>query len=216
MVEHRIETVQVEGGGPRAAVGEYVLDGGARRVSWKATVAAGVAPAFGCAVYLRRGRGDEPAKVVCVVGCEDDVEAVRAMYAHLVREIDRLADHAWRSRHSLARAVESARSWKNAFRSGAAGTIARRLRCARDEALDHVRAQSGADASVQRALVRIDQDAGDVAAHMASLRLHASRPAMVSSASGLHHGVIAGDWVDLDRARRGGGPSRLSSGPARA
>lgn len=207
MAQHQLAEASLER--EVEAVGEHELDRCGRKVTWKSMLARGVCLACGCDCYWARpwidGAGGRSLRII---GRAADVDAARYLYAYLVREIERLTRAAWNGRHSHAKAMESARAWKNAFRSGAASEIARRLRTARQDALDAARKRAVDDAATSEALVRVDRDAAAVTDYMSRLHLVSARRALVSSATGLYQGTLAGQQVNL-----GGNPGLHS--PAR-
>lgn len=200
MAQHQLAEASLEH--EDEAIGEHELERCGRKVTWKSILARGVCIACACDCYWTRPwRLGADERSLRIVGRASDVDAARYLYAYLVREIERLARAAWDARQRES-PLDSARAWKNAFRSGAASEIAMRLRTARDEALAAARRRADADTAASKAVVRVDRDAAAVADYMSRLNLVSPRPALVSSATGLYQGRIAGAQVNL-----GGNPS---------
>jgi uncharacterized protein DUF2786 len=86
-----------------------------RRIAWKGTIAHAVIHALG-------GRQFWTGAEIRLFGRKSDVQAASYMCAYLFREVNRLCDEA-----ADKERPSSARSWKNAFRVGAAARVAQRM-----------------------------------------------------------------------------------------
>jgi hypothetical protein len=68
-----------------------------------------------------------------IVGKPSDIRMAREIYAHLAREIERLAEEGWRRSPDREQYWVSGHSWKRSFRDGAVDTIARRFAAQRQD-----------------------------------------------------------------------------------
>jgi hypothetical protein len=204
MAEHQVHTAMLEQA-ERAPVDEQCIDENGRAVNWKGILASGIAYSFGCAMFWRSDydTGHRRSRIM-IVGRPDDVAAVRYTYAYLCNELDRLADVEWRENTLF---THGARRFKNAFRVGAARTIAGRLHETRDQTLAKRHLQ--ADPATERALISIARDRAELDAFLARLNLRTRSAPVVSSGFGLQAGIAAGRHVDLSRDHvRLGRPAR--------
>lgn len=210
MAAHQLEAATLAEDEPPPPVEAHEIETRGQAVSWRGALASGVAYSFGCRMFWRpRREGGKLSVQLMVVGRSGDVDGVRYMYLYLSREVDRLANRAWNGRHEHARQLESARSWKNAFRLGAAVIIARRLREARDHAMNAAR--TAGDDQTARALVRVERDTDAVEQFMARLGTRKKPAPMVSAPNALGAGMAAAGSVDLgsDHRRLGRPVARL-------
>ena len=127
MVKFEIEAAMLDTGCEPVVEGpeNEILDRGSRnRVPWKITIAGGIANSVGGQVYTHGG-------TVHVIAQPGKMATISYLYAYLVSEVDRLANVAYGREVDECEASyvsrPSARSWKNAFRLGAAGVIRSRL-----------------------------------------------------------------------------------------
>lgn len=93
-----------------------------RRDAWKASLANGIAKAFGARVYTVTGGTCD----FHCVGLKSVTQTVQYMFGYLVLEVDRLADEGWTQEPN--RAHHNGRTWKNNFRLGAVAIIVSRLK----------------------------------------------------------------------------------------
>jgi GNAT superfamily N-acetyltransferase len=218
MLKHEIEEAQLGDEEVVEDVEEEQVDETGQRVPWKAHLQNGLALSMGCQMYThRRYAGAGVGKMVCVymiVGQPSKVATIKYMYQYLSAEVARLADVAYRQEHLECRrsGVEapSARSWKNAFRLGAASTIFKRLMEQRKET--HVKAAAAGQGT---ALVVVEKAQEDVAVFVKKHhpRMRQAAAASYSSGSGYSAGAKAGRGVGLGGgARLGAGARRLGSG----
>jgi len=143
MQEHKLSEVDVTSS---AADGSEItsipVGSSGYMASWKFALASDVARSFFCeAVGLRAGRR----RKVRIVGRDDDARAAAATLAFLAREIERLADEGWRRARDgeegaldllasyfgpdvAAGLAPDSRSWKDAFRKGAATGAGEKLK----------------------------------------------------------------------------------------
>lgn len=88
------------------------------REVWKGTLASGISRAFGCKIWWS-------GVIIKFVGRKSDLEAVLYFYEYLTKEVDRLTEKCWEDEGEFS--GESAKSWKTAFRVGAAHEIGSRM-----------------------------------------------------------------------------------------
>jgi hypothetical protein len=187
-----------------------------RRVAWKVFIASGAAQALGIEMFSCGGK-------ILGMGRTSAIRTWDYLCQYLYREVDRLADEAWDGPigHLARRDAgydQPARSWKNAFRVGASGVIAKRLRRQASEQETNKRsdvaaaaALTGPDTANQtsretQALAIIDHDRAEVeAAYMRrSASFGKATPiGQISSRSGLVAGRAAGATVNLTGGGRG-------------
>ena len=196
MLEYQISLVSLDSL-PTEPIGKHSIESGNRTVSWKGSLANGVAQSYGCRMYWRKAE-------IIIVGRTSDVAAVRYTYQYLAREVNRLAERAWKQTQTF----DSARRWKHAFRVGAAQTIKQRLIGARRENMGQQASQARTPATVA-ALMRIAQADEGVAAYYEEVT-RGSRRVRVSASS--HWGYSAG--CEAGQTLRLGHSSALSA-PAR-
>jgi hypothetical protein len=190
-----------------------ILDKSARnRVPWKVTIAGGIANSVGGRVYTSGG-------TVHVVAQPGKLATISYLYAYLVSEVNRLADLAYGREVSECDASlvsrPSARSWKNAFRLGAAGVIRSRLATQRaftkQEAKNKALAEGGGNrgctalATTTRALEIMAKAEKDVDAFIRKNvgPLGRAAAASHSSNSGYGAGRQAGGSMGLGGSARG-------------
>lgn len=183
---------------------------GKRRVPWKGTLANALTKSQGCRSYTDKAGGLATIKIV---GQPSKVATIRYMYAYLVSEVNRLADCEYRDEHEECKAsgvpAPSARSWKNAFRLGAASTIGRRLLDQRKETHAEARISGQGSALV---VVAKAQEAVETYVRRNVPGLRTGRRASYSSRSGYGAGVAAGKGVVLGGGRGlGSGAKQLGS-----
>jgi hypothetical protein len=202
MERHRIDAAALDDAEPES-IGDYPdepLESSRRIPRWKLGLAATVARLGGCRVYLS-GHGDR--RAVILVGRADDAAAVRLLYAHLCRELDRLTRKLGHGR---------GRKWCTAFRLGAVATVVERLeqaqaeahRAARAEARQQVEAgDRGALARIEHGLARLKElDAALDAWMRDNLDLRRRRPRTVrADADAYAQGRAAGHSVALGSHR---------------
>ncbi len=104
-----------------AIVKDGLPDAPERKVAWRDTIASAVAKSLDCEVYYCDGS-------LHAMGRASNVSAWKYTSAYLFAEVARLADEAWLvDGKDLAAVGERPRTWKGAFRLGAADVIANRL-----------------------------------------------------------------------------------------
>jgi hypothetical protein len=202
-----------------------------KRVAWQSTIAEAVAKSYGCKMFWR-------GKAIQIYGRESSVQATSYTCAYLYREVDRLCEQGWEregSRESPGvvwsdreyKYVErdprgAAKAWRNAFRNGAANTIAVRLRESIAERRDAARV-AAREATVKHAesapvsagaMVLVERDQAEVDAsyeRVSSKFRTASAIGQTSSRGGYESGRAAGGSISLGgkRAGLGAGQGRL-------
>lgn len=140
MLKHGIDRATVEGHGvdlePEEEIDREVLWEGGRVVGWVLDLADGLARLHCCRVLIRSaqrsgfGGENDPARIT-VVGTPSNAAIVRYLLTYLMREIDRLAKET--DREAAYDAGVSVKSYRNAFRKGAAAEVIRRMRWERNE-----------------------------------------------------------------------------------
>jgi len=110
-----------------------------KRVAWKTHLSAVIADANQCYPYTRRAS-------ICLVGRPTDIQAVRYMYAYLVREVERLCDRDCKG---------CGRTYRNNYRLGAVQTLKRKFSQQRADTIREIKQETRGVAG-DRALVRID------------------------------------------------------------
>jgi hypothetical protein len=193
---------------PAEPLADTVLGVGRRSVGWKFRLACGLAESLGGRAYQQSGIGGG----VVVFGAPSVAATVRYMYEYLAREIDRLADEAWRDLDPEDRSpFMTPRRWKYSFRFGAADTINNRLlKDMQTACATNAKRVMAGDAD-SAALVRVHQDELRVAAAW-DRKTKGWRTVSVSSGSsadGYRSGQIAGASVNL------GGGARLGAAPGK-
>ena len=195
---------------------EIITDGignkDGKSTSWRVLIGQGVAAATGCRQWSAGGRME-------AMGTRSAVGTWNYLCQYLAREVDRLADAGWVAYPTTIDRVSGVRSWKNAFRVGAAQVIRTRL-------IEQARAQSaskradvtaavavvvdpatGLPPSITQALAIIDRDAARVAAEYEAMakreRFVTRKIGQVSSAGGYAAGRNAGATVHLTGGGRG-------------
>ncbi len=145
MGEHAITEAMVKVTGEDDAANEHVTERIAEdnlgpdmltktRVAWRDRVASSVARSLDCETYTSGGN-------LYAFGRESNVSAWRYTSAYLIREIDRLADRAWLDEGAdLAAVGRRPKTWKGAFRLGAADVVANRLFLSKKERIEQERA----------------------------------------------------------------------------
>jgi hypothetical protein len=199
---------------------------GRKRVAWRETIARALASDLGIHMYWgnhidMRGFGRESA-----------IQTWRYTFQYLVRAVDQLTDEAWVRQRDPE---ESARSWKNAFRSGCAQRLAVRV-------WEERQARKKANAQHAENLTTMSETASDQESETFDERVDARRECQAlaiiakdqaqvddeykaysknwkgsiggigstSSMSGYEHGKAAGDRISL-----GGKRAALRSGQGR-
>jgi len=214
MLEHQLEVADLEAAGQAQAdepIVEEAIGEDGKIVHWHASIASGLAESMGAQAIVfadRRGR----AAHYMVIGPPSTLAAVRYMYAYLAREIDRLANAAYK-RECTERAhahmpEPSARRWKASFRVGAAHVVRERLNAQREATLRQAR-ESGHG----QALMVLDRKGDEidrfVKQHHPRLRTMGSSAGQ-GSRSGYQAGRSAGQGIAL-----GGGDKALGAGQGR-
>ena len=180
----------------------YVDNSASRKVVWKGSIAFGVAASFGCQYYWS---GPHPT----MVGRKGDVDAVKYIYAYLVREVNRLAEKSW-DEYPL-KDYESARAYKTSFRTGATLIVRKRLQESRKENLSNEKVN--ADELKMNAIVKVEANDEAIKEFYKDLskgfgRFNASNT--VSSLSGLNAGKKAGNSINLGNNKGlNGGSNKL-------
>lgn len=188
-----------------------------KRSAWRELIADAVASSLGCVTYLSK-----TSETVCF-GREGATQAWNYTSQYLFNEVDRLADEAWdREGMAAMRVGQRIRSWKNAFRVGAAAVVASRLRDAtaaqRDE---RVAKRQGVQSVVhpkpatteQQALMVMERDEQEVKNAYAERTkgfVKSAGVGRVTSRTGYNAGREAGASVAL-----GGGRAALGAGQGR-
>lgn len=192
------------------------IDESKQIVNWKANLMGGLANSLGCMFFLQKRR--QGGKVVTrynVAGQPSKVDTISYMYAYLVAEINRLADICYR-RHALKcrstrMAAPPARSWKNAFRLGAAETIGARLKAQREET--HKAAEDNGQGAAL-VVVKDAEKAVDMYVAKKYPKMGRTAGATFSSGSGYGAGKEAGKSVGLGGTSNaiGSGSKQLGAG----
>lgn len=203
MQQHNLEEAQlrVEQDAPAEPIADEVVHSAKHRVPWQGRLASGLAKSLGCHMFWLGGD-------VKVFGRLSDTRTVTYMFQFLTKEINRLADAAV-ARGDMPNpahyGASSLRTWKNAFRFGAALAIYERLVAQRKAYVQETAANvSGCQAL---ALVRKDSEELDSAYKAFSSNFVKGKPVYIRSVDGYHAGQRAGENVSL-----GGGP-RLGAAP---
>lgn len=183
-----------------------------KRVAWKGTIAAGVADSLGAEMWWDGNNG------IRCFGRETATQAWSYMCRYLYNEVDRLCEEAWsREGAAAARAGQSPRAWKNAFRVGAANTIYSRLAAERRaqkkqrevEIAAAIKQSVNTDEKMSResvALTVLEKDQQEVEREYAVFgKQHNFRATAaigyVSSRTGYDAGKEAGERINLNRNR---------------
>lgn len=214
MRKHEIDQAVLAATAPGETPPEDIVTDGigerhGKSVSWRVIIGQGVAAATGCRQWADGGRME-------AMGTRSAVGTWNYLCQYLAREVDRLADAGWNAYPTTLDRVSGVRSWKNAFRVGAAQTIRRRLidqaaaqsASKRSDVAATATAHSSAGPEVEsKALAIIDRDATRVTAaydEMAKRERFVTRKiGHVSSAVGYAAGRDAGARVDLSGGGRG-------------
>lgn len=222
MRKHEIDQAVLAASAPGETPPEEIITDGigkeqGKSTSWRVLIGQGVAAATGCRQWSAGGRMN-------AMGTQSAVGTWNYLCQYLAREVDRLADEAWDGPTGhLARAngsySVSARSWKNAFRVGAAQVIRTRLiEQARSNAASRradvtaaaaaaIDPTTGLPPSSTQALAIIDRDAARVTAEYEAMakreRFVTRKIGQVSSAGGYAAGREAGETVNLSGGGRG-------------
>lgn len=178
------------------------LDNGGRKLAtWKAQMAMHVAQANACRVY-------QSGAAIMLVGRASDVAKVRALYAMLTSEVDRL---------TMRLAMGRGRTYANSFRHGAVVAIGEKLRAAQAAVAAEMRAeQSGnahALARIDNALVSLrDRDASVETWMDENMNLRSSRRSVNVNGQGRAAGYAAGQTVNVSgNAAIAGGRRQLTA-----
>lgn len=162
-------------------------EGGAVVATWKMRLAMAIARVNQCQVYSQGG-------AIKIVGRASDAEAVRYLYAFVVREVDRL---------TLRDAKGNGRTWANNFRIGCVETVARALNDQRDATVNAVKKEaevSGGSAIVlvQNSLARIEKRTEETEAWVKSnLKLRSRSVRFSQDAGAREAGRKAGREISL-------------------
>jgi hypothetical protein len=206
MIAHNISISQVkvsERSEPAENVDRAAVRKGGKLVRWKIALLDGCAQANFCKCYSRHYCGDVE---MIVVGKPTNRAACMEVFEYLEATIERLAARAIKQRPSY----ESARSYGNAFRYGAAERLRARLK-------ESIRQASEKGAAGSTAIVVADVYKAAFAEieryyQQNNVRLSRGRGASVKSGSGYHAGSAAAANVSLTPSKRIG----RSSGSAPA
>jgi hypothetical protein len=156
-----------------------------RLAGWRKQLASGIAAGCGCSVILVRSRRAGET-ILSFFGRTSDVQAAIYMFGALSTEIERLARR---------NAAGNGAAYVNAYKLGAASTIAARLRAQREETIEQARASGVSSA----ALVKVDDSC--VVAHKFAEKLlgkiGSCTPTRYSSGSGYGAGQRDGRDVKL-------------------
>jgi hypothetical protein len=214
MLKHEIQEAQLADS-PSEGVDLMEMDKSGQVVHWKGNLMGGLADGLGCAFHYHRRRVAPGSRKTfisyMIVGQPSKVATIQYMYSYLTAEVTRLADAAYGQEHQECAASDvpppSSRSWKNAFRLGAARTIAKRLRAQRKETHDAARLSGHSNA-----LVVVEAASKAVQEYVAAEVGPLSRGSQAahSSRSGYQAGASAGAAVGL-----GGSGAKLGSGTKR-
>lgn len=195
-------------------VDESILDDGAKRVAWKATLAFGIARAFGCTLYTDQSSGT--GTKYQVVGLKSVVQTVGYMFLYLANEVEQLADAAWA--RETNKKFQSPRTWKNNFRMGAVNIISKRLQAQRAEQDRQVAAMvreantnpTAAPVSTALALYKTDQErVTDKYAEVKKAKsLRSKRTRYSYNPSAYERGQAAGGNVSLGGGKGLGAPAK--------
>lgn len=184
MTKHQLEMADLEAATPGATdpIADEAIEQDKSFIPWKASLAAGVARANGCATYNQHlyDAKRQVAVVTRYVGPKSSLDTVAYMYRYLVREIDRLA--------AAARGPDVDRTWLRDFRLGAVAEVTTRLLKAAEAA------KVGATGSV---LAVVDRKAEGVRTAMASLGLKKGAAPTMSDQDAFQAGRIAGASVNI-------------------
>jgi hypothetical protein len=175
-------------------------DAASRIAGWRKQLASGIATGCGCSVVITGKRGGE--SCLSFFGRTSDVQAAIYMFGALSTEIERLAKR---------NAAGNGAAYVNAYKLGAATTIARRLRAQREETIEQARA-AGVSSS---ALVKVN-DSCEIARKFAEStigKLGTAAPSRYSSGGGFGAGQRDGRDVKLGGGTAiGNGPRALGTG----
>lgn len=149
MVEFQIEEAELGDEKEEIRVNEFTLEVAKRITVWRARVAYAAAIMFGGQIYSNNSRGQTR---LMFVGREQDLDAVKYLFAYFASEVESLADSGWhRYRRTMgSRSMlmnESARGWKGSYRKGCAARIYDRIYREREAAKGE---------STSTALVKLD------------------------------------------------------------
>lgn len=220
ILKHEIEEAKLADdsgdGGVLEDVEQESIDTTRQIVHWKGMLASGLARSMGCRMYYgNRYDSGKRQRTYMVVGQPSKVATIRYMYSYLCSDIERLVDFAYREEVLECRKSEveapSARSWKNAFRLGAATTIYNRLVEQRQET-HKAAAKVEADCTAL-AVVKTAEEAVEVFVSSRVGKLRKGQGAQHSSGSGYGAGSRAGKNVGLGGgAALGAGTRQIGSG----
>lgn len=233
MSEHAISEAMLEvvkaDDEPAPHIAERIVEDGLdieeqtkQRVAWRDRILSPLALRFNCECFYG---GRENSNLIAF-GRESNVAAWRYTGMYLIAEVDRLADEAWlKEGADLAAVGQRPRTWKSAFRLGAADVIYERLyaeyykRKEKEKAHAEAKAKelaaaAGETANEQTALVRVSgaleviaQDRAEVAERFKvrtkGFRATRSMGSTTRGRSGYNAGRDAGSTVNIS----GGGKS---------
>lgn len=159
-------------------------------LEWRRALLSALAGANNCAALYDRK------SIIHLFGKEEGIAVTTAMFEYLVLSINRLADSGWEESHEAMVYPGAQRSWKHAFRVGAALTIAKRIR----EQAQKSRGEAGRSGEIMVA------DLTDAERLMNKLfRTQSTRRSMKTSSSrGQYAGREAGNGVNLDSQIKSG------------
>lgn len=176
-----------------------------RRSAWRGIIAGAVAQSYGCRSYFQGGH-------VVFFGRTSGNQACTYTYQYLCNEVEALTSVAW-IRAGLKPSKSLTKSWKNAFRIGAARTIASRLTSTQKVVQEALKTalETAPESTQTQALMVIDREAEEVETgyqEVAKTFTRTNRIGRVSRLDGYAAGTQAGADVALD----GSGRARLNKG----
>jgi hypothetical protein len=183
--------------GPGPILDGELLQTGLRgsALRWRGIIAHGLSQGLGAYTYYNGSK-------ILMYGRSSAMPAMRYMFSFMCAEVERLADRGWKQ--AKATAADSARSWKHAFRYGAAQAIGTRLIAQRAEFIDHVTTSAREEKAM--AVVLKDDEEVRFAWQKFSARMGHSSQGRISSRDGFSAGQTAGHSVNLNTSQRGALP----------
>lgn len=162
---------------------------------WKGRLGVTIAKQNQCKLYKSGG-------TTCLIGRASDVNAVRYIYAWLVREIDRLAERDCKG---------CGRTYWNNFRHGAVETVCNRLRASAKEVVSAVRAEAVAKDSAiigSHALMIVEKSLATIAQQEKEVEDYGREKLNLRKASASRTQFHSGA---RDAGRRAGGEVRMGN-----
>lgn len=198
-------------------VEDHVIDEMGRTLHWKFEISNGLCKAFGCKAYYqnisypRYGSRQKRESKFRVVGQRSNIDAIKYMYKYLTSEVERLTHKAYHEEVSECQksyvSPPSARTWKRAFRLGAATVISHRLAEQRKKTFEKAKLEGKSNA-----LVALDKQASAVKEYVKSLRLQRGSVPYYTSRSGFSAGAEAGRSIPLGSSKKIGSGSKQLKG----